>query len=435
MRVNLTTVAARAAAFTVAAVAGAASFEHIASVAIAAGERPWVGYTLPLAIDGLIVVGVAALLEDKRHGRTGRLSARLAVTVGVLATLAANIASAQPTWTARLVAVAAPVSFLLSIEVLTRSGRPAKHPSPTPARDTAAVTAVGHASNGHAGNGQTGGGHAGHSNGQPGSGQASGGHAGDGHADSGHPANGQVRPASTRTRTSTSAGRTPRRTSAAAGGGSYPWHYLLTQLGMEAVAAARGQERPRREAATTRRRRLTSSRVLDHLLGVNQFFTDLAGHARLHGGQLQRWLSAAQCAQPWALGDVAFLGVKPDGHGVWAENDAVTPFYLEWDSGTEPLPVLTDKIGQYHRQMQHRLPRWPVLISLHSAVRERNLHHRLAATPASTRVVVATSSRDQLTTAQMSPADQVWLVHGGGTTGRLRIADLAHLAADPPPAL
>jgi hypothetical protein len=212
MRLNVTTVAARAAAFIVAGVAGAASFEHIASVAIAAGERPWVGYTLPLAIDGLIVVGVAALLEDKRHGRTGRMSARLAVAVGVLATLAANIASAQPTWTARLVAVAAPISFLLAIEVLSRSGRPAKHPTTA----TATATAAGHATNGHAGNGQPGsgqtsGGHAGHTNGQLGSG-----HAGDGHVGDGHPDNGHVRPASTRTRTSTAAGRTPRRTSAAA---------------------------------------------------------------------------------------------------------------------------------------------------------------------------------------------------------------------------
>jgi hypothetical protein len=225
MRLNLTTVAARAAAFIVAGVAGAASFEHIASVAIAAGERPWVGYTLPLAIDGLIVVGVAALLEDKRHGRTGRMSARLAVAVGVLATLAANIASAQPTWTARLVAVAAPVSFLLSVEVLTRSGRPARHPSP--ATDTATVTGAATAA-GHSSNGHTSGGHAGHSTGQPGSGHASGGHtssghaghsnghAGDGHADGGHRGNGHVRPAGTRTRTSTSSGRTPRRTSAAA---------------------------------------------------------------------------------------------------------------------------------------------------------------------------------------------------------------------------
>ena len=119
---NWTTIAARGAAVTVAAVAGAASFEHIASVAISAGERQWVGYALPLAIDGLIVVGVAALLEDKRNQRRGRLSARLAVLVGVVATLAANVASAEPTPTARLVAVTAPLSFLLSVEVLTRTG-------------------------------------------------------------------------------------------------------------------------------------------------------------------------------------------------------------------------------------------------------------------------------------------------------------------------
>lgn len=120
---NRHALSARAAAALVAAVAGAASYEHIASVAIRAGERAWVGYALPLAIDGLIVVGVAALLEDRRAGRMPRTSARVAVAVGVLATLAANIASAEPTWTARLVAVAAPVSFLLSVEVLTRTGR------------------------------------------------------------------------------------------------------------------------------------------------------------------------------------------------------------------------------------------------------------------------------------------------------------------------
>lgn len=126
-----TRVAARGAAAVVATVAGAASFEHIASVAIGAGERAWVGYSLPFAIDGLIVVGVAALLEDQRRGRVGRTSARLAVLVGVTATLAANVASAEPTWTARLVALAAPVSFLLSFEVLTRTGRRLSTPDDT----------------------------------------------------------------------------------------------------------------------------------------------------------------------------------------------------------------------------------------------------------------------------------------------------------------
>ena len=121
---NVHTVSARLAAGLVATIAGAASWEHIASVAAGAGERPWVAYSLPAAIDGLILVGVAALLEDKRADRTGRLSARLAIVTGVVATLAANVASAAPTTTARLVAVAAPVAFLLSIEVLTRTGKP-----------------------------------------------------------------------------------------------------------------------------------------------------------------------------------------------------------------------------------------------------------------------------------------------------------------------
>lgn len=151
---NVHTISARAAAAVVAAIAGAASWEHIASVAARAGERAWVAYSLPAAIDGLIVVGVAALLEDRRGGRVPRTSARVAVVVGVLATLAANIASAEPTWTARLVAVAAPVSFLLAVEVLTRTGRPVPAPEqpavrprkvsghPRPRRGEAAKRAV-----------------------------------------------------------------------------------------------------------------------------------------------------------------------------------------------------------------------------------------------------------------------------------------------------
>lgn len=140
IKANSMAVSARAAAALVALIAGAASWEHIASVAHAAGERRWVANALPLAIDGLIVVGVAALLEDKKLRRIPRMSARVAVVIGVLATLAANVASAEPNWTARAVAVAAPVSFLLSIEVLTRTGRQrpeavveaAIQPEPTP---------------------------------------------------------------------------------------------------------------------------------------------------------------------------------------------------------------------------------------------------------------------------------------------------------------
>jgi hypothetical protein len=219
------------------------------------------------------------------------------------------------------------------------------------------------------------------------------------------------------------------------GGGSYPWHYLLAQPGLELVAAARGDELPRRDAALARRRSLTRTRLLTHLLGVNQFFIDLAGHARLHpdtGGGLQRWLSARQCQTWGAFGPIAITRVRPDGHGVWREHGQTVPFYLEYDTGTETLDEIASvKIARYREHVQSSGPRWPVLVSLHSAVRERNLHRRLAT--GKLPLPVATYARDHAAAAGDSPADQAWLVHGADRVGRLRLAELAEFAEDPGP--
>ncbi|MEU8391519.1 DUF2637 domain-containing protein [Micromonospora sp. NPDC048843] len=121
---NLTTLTSRAAAALVAAVAGFASYQHIYDVASTAGEHVTVASVLPLAIDGLILVATLAMLDDKRNHRRPRLSARVALVFGILATLAANVASANPNATARLVAAVPAVSFLLAVEVLARSGKP-----------------------------------------------------------------------------------------------------------------------------------------------------------------------------------------------------------------------------------------------------------------------------------------------------------------------
>lgn len=123
---TLTTFSSRAAAALVAAVAGFSSYQHIVKVATTAGEHRTVALVLPLAIDGLIVVGTMAMLEDQRAGRVPRWSARVALAFGIVATLAANVASAQPTWTARAVAAVPAISFLIAVEVLARRGRPGK---------------------------------------------------------------------------------------------------------------------------------------------------------------------------------------------------------------------------------------------------------------------------------------------------------------------
>ncbi|WP_433313069.1 DUF2637 domain-containing protein [Micromonospora chersina] len=120
---NTTAITSRLTTVLVALVAGYASFSHIYSVARRAGEHVSVAAVLPLSIDGLILVGTLAMLDGKRSGRKPRLSARLAVAFGIVATVAANIASAHPAWTARAAAAVPRVAFLLAVEVLSRRGR------------------------------------------------------------------------------------------------------------------------------------------------------------------------------------------------------------------------------------------------------------------------------------------------------------------------
>ncbi|MEV4986619.1 DUF2637 domain-containing protein, partial [Micromonospora sp. NPDC053811] len=127
---NLTSITSRATTALVAVIAGYASFRHIVQVATEAGEHSSVAVALPFAIDGAILVGTLAMLDDKRSNRKPRLSARLAVAFGIVATLAANVASAHPTWTARAVAAVPPVAFLLAVEVLSRRGKLISQPEP-----------------------------------------------------------------------------------------------------------------------------------------------------------------------------------------------------------------------------------------------------------------------------------------------------------------
>ncbi|GIG01274.1 DUF2637 domain-containing protein [Catellatospora citrea] len=127
------TFASRLGATTVAGVAGFASYQHIHDVALKAGETATVAIIYPLAIDGLIIVGSMAMLADKSEGRLPRFSARVAIAVGVIATLAANVASAHPTLMSRLVAAMPAVAFMIAVEVLSRTGKPKPAEQPTPA--------------------------------------------------------------------------------------------------------------------------------------------------------------------------------------------------------------------------------------------------------------------------------------------------------------
>jgi len=214
-----------------------------------------------------------------------------------------------------------------------------------------------------------------------------------------------------------------------AGGGSYPWHYVLGRLGADIVAASRDERPPRPGEVITRARRIATSRTLDHKLGINQFFIDLAGQARMSASVgLERWWSERRCAIPGAFDTALISPVRPDGHGIFTEGDQRVAFYLEFDTGSEQLSVLVSKLSGYATHVAKGGPAWPVLFWLHSSAREEHLHQVLGEVKVG--IPVATAARDSLVPG-VGPAEAVWLVHGASDAPR-RLAYLGQLGHPPP---
>jgi len=156
---------------------------------------------------------------------------------------------------------------------------------------------------------------------------------------------------------------------------------------------------------------------LQHLLGVNGFFTDLMAHARTHRDtDLQRWWSESETAR-------RFVGVHPDGHGLWRDGDRVVGFFLEYDTGSENLPRLVEKLAAYERLARGGGPTYPVLFCLHSSERERHLHAALG--EVASRCPIATTVRANGANGALDgPAGAVWALVGHDPQQRRRLGDL-----------
>lgn len=101
----------------VAAVAAAASYSHMRRLAVDAGEHE-IASLLPLSVDGLVVAASMSMLVQRRAGRPAGRLAWCALLLGVGASLAANVAAADPTLVGRLVAAWPPLALLLAYELL-----------------------------------------------------------------------------------------------------------------------------------------------------------------------------------------------------------------------------------------------------------------------------------------------------------------------------
>ncbi|GAA3952681.1 DUF2637 domain-containing protein [Actinomadura viridis] len=105
-----------------AAIAAAGSFTHIRDTATEHGQTGWMAWAIAVCIDLTCVMAAGERQRDKRTGRaTGRLSWPTLVLVGgILLSLAANLAQADPTVWGWITAGTPAGAFLVAVSMLER---------------------------------------------------------------------------------------------------------------------------------------------------------------------------------------------------------------------------------------------------------------------------------------------------------------------------
>jgi len=121
-----------------AAIAGAGSFTHIRDTAAQHGQTGPMSWAVAVCVDLTCVMAARERQRDKQNGiTTRRLSWPTVVLAGgVLLSLAANLAQAQPTAWGRVVAAVPPVAFLVAVSMIER--RAARRPRLVTGEDGAA---------------------------------------------------------------------------------------------------------------------------------------------------------------------------------------------------------------------------------------------------------------------------------------------------------
>jgi hypothetical protein len=110
------------AVLAVALVAAVVSYEHMRALAAAAGEG-WRAWLVPVSVDGLMVAASMTALTRRRAGQPVGALAWAALLLGISASVAANMAAAEPTLVGRAVASWPPLALGLSFELLLQQGR------------------------------------------------------------------------------------------------------------------------------------------------------------------------------------------------------------------------------------------------------------------------------------------------------------------------
>lgn len=106
-----------AAVSVVAAVAAVASYVHMHELATDAGEG-WRAHLIPLSVDGMLVAASMVMLVRRRAGEDAGLLPWVGLVLGLVASLAANVAAANPTVLSWIVSGWPPLALAVSFELL-----------------------------------------------------------------------------------------------------------------------------------------------------------------------------------------------------------------------------------------------------------------------------------------------------------------------------
>jgi hypothetical protein len=104
-------------------IAATVSYLHMHLLVELHGQPGWVAALTPLSVDGMIIAASSTLLAESRTGGRGGFLPWALLVIGSAASLAANVAVAQPTATGRVIAAWPSFALIGSYELLMRQVR------------------------------------------------------------------------------------------------------------------------------------------------------------------------------------------------------------------------------------------------------------------------------------------------------------------------
>src|SRR5713101_3301068 len=104
-------------------IAATVSYLHMHMLVELHRQPGWVAALTPFSVDGMIVAASTTLLADSRSGGRGGMQPWALLVVGSVASLAANVAVAEPTVIGRVIAAWPSFALFGAYELLMRQAR------------------------------------------------------------------------------------------------------------------------------------------------------------------------------------------------------------------------------------------------------------------------------------------------------------------------